>query len=246
MLLAAKHNQFIKYPHTTAGKTAIRQGFTSLGQYNRHPGLRKIDGAIDCTHVRIVDTPGVTHHEAFRNRKSYFSINVQAVVGPFGEFLDVVARWAGSTHDSRIFQMSSIRMKYVQRTYDGILVGDRGYPCLQFLLTPVSSPTSVAEEVYNKVQSRTRNIVERSFGMWKRRFPCLRRGLGNKLSTVSNIIMACAVLFNIGLQANDDTPTEHEGIEEEEVIEPQEFDEDAAFEGSPDGFAVRQAIIANY
>lgn len=46
-------------------------------KYHRHPGLRNINGAIDRTHIQIVDTPGVQHHEVFRNRKSYFSVNVK-------------------------------------------------------------------------------------------------------------------------------------------------------------------------
>lgn len=135
-------------------------------------------------------------------------------------------------------------MKYIQRIYDGILVGDRGYPCLPYLLTPVSAPTSIPEQIFNRVHARTRNIVERAFGMWKRRFPCLRRGLGNKLSTVSNIIVACAVLYNITIQLNDEAPSEH-GDGNERLNEPESTSELASY-GSLDCFANRQAIINNY
>ena len=38
-------------------------------------------GAIDCTHIKI-PCPGGENAELFRNRKGYFSINVQAVCGP--------------------------------------------------------------------------------------------------------------------------------------------------------------------
>lgn len=41
------------------------------------------------------------------------------------------------------------------------------------------------------------------FGIWKRRFPCLSRGMGNKLETVCNIIVACAGLHNIALILKD-------------------------------------------
>uniref|UniRef100_A0A2A4IXI2 DDE Tnp4 domain-containing protein n=1 Tax=Heliothis virescens TaxID=7102 RepID=A0A2A4IXI2_HELVI len=220
-----------------------RTQFAQLGQYDGHPGLRNVDGAIDCTHIRIVNTPGVEHHEAFRNRKSYFSINVQAVVGPSGNFMDIVARWAGSTHDSRIFQMSLLRTKYIQRQHSGYLIGDSGYPCLRFLLTPISTPTTNAERIYNKVHVKTRNVVERTFGRWKRRFPCLSKGLGNKLVTVSNIIVACAVLFNISLSTNDMMPT-HDA--EDETNEDEDDNDNSDSRGTIDGFAFRNAIINNY
>ncbi|XP_063899592.1 putative nuclease HARBI1 [Helicoverpa armigera] len=238
-LIALQQRQYIKYPQDMVSH---RAQFAQLGRYQEYPGLRNVDGAIDCTHVKIVNTPGVEHHEAFRNRKSYFSINVQAVVGPFGNFMDIVARWAGSTHDSRIFQMCLLRTKYMQQQHTGYLIGDSGYPCLRFLLTPVGTPTTHAEQTYNKVHIKTRNVVERTFGRWKRRFPCLSRGLGNKLITVSNIIVACAVLFNISLVTNDMMPSyeeENEGIEEE-------TNNESDSPGTTDGFAFRNTIINNY
>ncbi|XP_026736278.1 putative nuclease HARBI1 [Trichoplusia ni] len=238
-LIALQQRHYIKYPQDMISH---RAQFAQLGQYQQNPGLRNVDGAIDCTHIKIVNTPGVEHHEAYRNRKSYFSINVQAVVGPFGNFMDIVARWAGSTHDSRIFQMCLLRTKYIHQQHSGYLIGDSGYPCLRFLLTPVGTPTTHAEQTYNRVHVKTRNVVERTFGRWKRRFPCLSRGLGNKLTTVSNIIVACAVLFNISLSTNDMMPSyEEDGEINEEVI----YDESNS-EGTTDGFAFRNTIISNY
>ena len=51
--------------------------------------------AIDCTHIKI-PSPGRENAELFRNRKGYFSINVQAVYGPNLDILNIVARWPGS------------------------------------------------------------------------------------------------------------------------------------------------------
>ncbi|KAI8440283.1 hypothetical protein MSG28_001639 [Choristoneura fumiferana] len=80
---------------------------------------------------------------------------------------------------------------------------DGGYPCTRYLLTPISNPTTPQEERYNRVQIKARNSVERLFGVWKRRFPCLQIGLATKLSTTANIIVACAVLHNIAVEVND-------------------------------------------
>jgi len=49
---------------------------------------------------------------------------------------------------------------------------------------------------YNYCQIRTRGTVERTFGIWKRRFPCLNH-IRTKLNTSLIIIVATAVLHNI-------------------------------------------------
>lgn len=78
-LLALLHKTYIKIP--TGDQASInRQLFKDLGRHGRWPGLPGIDGAIDCTHIRIFNTLGCQHHEVYRNRKSYFSINVQVSV----------------------------------------------------------------------------------------------------------------------------------------------------------------------
>lgn len=114
------------------------------------------------------------------------------------EFLDIVPEWPGCPH-SRIFQNSQIYMRYMRRELTGILVGDSGYPCLPFLLTPVLNATTDEQLRYNNIHGRTRQILERTFGVWKRCFPCLTRGLSTKLISSTTIIVACAVLHNLSL-----------------------------------------------
>ncbi|KAK4318654.1 hypothetical protein Pmani_010348 [Petrolisthes manimaculis] len=55
------------------------------------------------------------------------------------------------------------------------------------------------ERNYNAAHVRTRNVIERAFGIWKRRFARLSIPLRTKLSTSKVIIMACAVLHNIAI-----------------------------------------------
>ncbi|KAJ8912026.1 hypothetical protein NQ315_000519 [Exocentrus adspersus] len=73
-----------------------------------------------------------------------------------------------------------------------------------------------AEVLYNTAHIRTRNVVERLFGTWKRHFPCLQRGLLTKIET-SLAICATAVLYNIGLRENE--VVEDNLIDEVPVIE---------------------------
>lgn len=61
---------------------------------------------------------------------------------------------------------------------------------------------------YNEIQSRTRIVVERTFGVWKRRFPCLSKGLALKLVMCTGVISAYAVLHNLSLRFKDVLPEE--------------------------------------
>lgn len=91
-------------------------------------------------------------------------------------------------------------------------------------MTPLLNTTSNAELAYNVAHKRTRNTVERAFGVWKRRFPCLHRGLTNKLSNITPIIIACAVLHNIALFNNEPTTFDDE---EEAADDDADSDDDA-------------------
>jgi hypothetical protein len=89
-------------------------------------GIPGIVGAIDCTHSPI-QSPGGNTAELFRNRKGFFSINVQAICDYDLMFTNVV-RWPGSTHDSRIFENSNVCARFERNDIHGILIGDNGYP----------------------------------------------------------------------------------------------------------------------
>ncbi|KAJ8912983.1 hypothetical protein NQ315_000040 [Exocentrus adspersus] len=80
------------------------------------------------------------------------------------------------------------------------------------LLTPLGNPTTRVEQLYNESHIRTRNCIERVFGVWKRRFPVLAYGLRLKLQTALQIIVAAAVLHNIARENNEPEPPPPENI----------------------------------
>lgn len=142
--------------------------------------------------------------ENYRNRKSNFSINVQVVCDSQLKCLDVVARWPGSAHDQTIFNNSSLKHRFESGQFrDGLLLGDSGYELKQYLLTPFLNPSSPAENLYNESHIRTRNTIERCFGVCKNRFPVLRRQITLNLARVQAIIVACFVLHNIAIDVNE-------------------------------------------
>lgn len=98
--LARNREHFINFPERGLQRATHRLFYEIAG----FPG---VIGAIDGSHIRI-SCPGGNDAELFRNRKRWFSINVQGIRGPQLEFFNIVACWPGSTHDSRIFENSAI------------------------------------------------------------------------------------------------------------------------------------------
>lgn len=201
--IASLHTQYIKFPST---EHAIRKEQDAFYRIARFP---KVIGAIDCTHVPLVSMVGdnVDERETFRNRKGYFSINVQTIINSNLEITDIVARWPGSTHDSTIWNNSFRKAQFEAGSYgDAVLVADGGYASTPYMMTPLENPRTAAEQLYNESQIRTRNPVERSYGIWKRRFPALALGLRVKLNKALIIIMATAVLHNILRASGEQVP----------------------------------------
>lgn len=78
-------NRFIHFAVTEHEKTVTQQQFYNIARFPR------VVGALDCTHVKIA-SPGGNHAENFRNRKGFFSLNVQATWNANCEITDTVAR----------------------------------------------------------------------------------------------------------------------------------------------------------
>ena len=73
-------------------------------------------------------------------------------------FTNIVARWPGSTHDSFVFNNSRIGQRLEGQPHsleNGLLLGDSGYPCKPFLMTPYLNPITAQQEAYNKAHTST-------------------------------------------------------------------------------------------
>ncbi|CAC5404280.1 HARBI1 [Mytilus coruscus] len=179
------------------GKGDIKQGFFNYGGF---PG---VVGCIDGTHVRI---SAPSHDEpSFVNRKGYHSINTQAICDHEGRFTNVT-RWPGSVHDSHIFRCLQ-ECTHLEESHlsvqDGLILGDSGYACRSFLMTPYLRPTEPCHEKFNKAHMKTRCCIERTFGWWKKRFNCLHQGIRMRPEKVCKIIMTCAVLHNLAVEMKE-------------------------------------------
>ncbi|XP_045471748.1 putative nuclease HARBI1 [Harmonia axyridis] len=197
--IACLKRNFIKMPNDE-DLIATRQGFCDIARFP------KCIGAIDCTHIKL-QSPGGPYAETYRNRKGLFSLNVQVVGDSKCSIRNIVTRWPGSSHDSNIFRNSRLRSDFEDGQFeDNLLVGYSDYAIKSYLITSLSNPQTSAENLFNEAQIRTRNPIERLFGIWKRRFPILALGIRLNIEKVEAVIVACAVLHNIAIQMNDGDP----------------------------------------
>ncbi|XP_048762489.2 putative nuclease HARBI1 [Ostrea edulis] len=152
-----------------------------------------------------------------------------------------VASWPGSVHDSRIFRQSALCAQFENGQHDGLLLGDSGYPCRRFLMTPFLNPSTPAETAFNDALCRTRVLIEQTFGVLKKRFQALHHEILTEPPQAAVFVVACVVLHNIGMERgdilqNDDgnlRPVDGDGMM-------------GQIHGRNDGIAMRQHTVTNF
>ena len=104
-------------------------------------------------------------------------------------------------HYSAIWTTSPARIELMtNRSEDTWLIGDSGYPLEPWLLIPVTSVTpSTREKKYNELHKKSRNVIERAFGVLKSRFKCLSRTrtLYYSHERAANILYCCVIFHNM-------------------------------------------------
>ncbi|XP_047179967.1 uncharacterized protein LOC124846694 [Vigna umbellata] len=164
-------------------------------------------GAIDGTHVRV----RVPKSKAprFRGRKDWPTQNVFAACDFDMKLTYVLAGWEGTASDSRILKNALDRDDLLVIPQGKYYLGDAGFMLKSTILTPYRGvryhlkeytrrgPQN-ARELFNHRHSSLRNVIERTFGVLKKRFPIITSGTEPHygLETMTNIILACCILHN--------------------------------------------------
>ncbi|XP_072023541.1 putative nuclease HARBI1 [Amphiura filiformis] len=224
--IASFRQQVIQFPRPDE-MHQVQQDFYNIAQF---PG---VVGAIDCTHVPII-SPGGPQAVTFINRKSVSSINVQVIGDARLRIRNVVARWPGSAHDTRIFTNSSIAQRFERGDINGILLGDSGYPVRRYLMTPLRNPVTREQIHYNSAHKTTRNIVERLFGVLKRRFPIIGKRLDTALRHTIVIIVAVCVLHNISQQYGEVVEDDDESEDDDDDDDDDSSEDDSSDDDNDD------------
>ena len=189
-------------------------------------------GALDGTHIDV-QVPSLDQPR-YRNRKGHLSQNVLAVCNFDMEFVYILAGWEGSAHDTAVWRDA--------KTYRGFTtpqgrywLGDAGYANTDTVLVPYRAtryhlkeqrnsglkPENY-KELFNLRHASLRNVIERIFGVVKRKYQILRTPSEYSIETQTRIILACCIFHNYvrakeGPTADNWLDTEQEEREEEDI-----------------------------
>ena len=124
---------------------------------------------------------------------------------------------------------------------DGILLGDSGYPTKRYLMTPFGNPIQAYQIKYNAAHTRTRVLIEQTFGILKRRFGLLKDKLRLTPDKACKVTVACVILHNLGINVGDIIPFHDEHVfEEADHVDPVLLNEQG------DGLQVRDYIARTH
>ncbi|KAK8938373.1 hypothetical protein KSP39_PZI010984 [Platanthera zijinensis] len=173
------------------------------------PYFKDCIGAIDGTHVDAC-VP-VDDQVRYIGRHGTPTQNIMAICDFDMCFTYVVPGWEGSAHDSRIFQraVNDPSCEFPHPPPGKYYLVDAGYPLQRGILKPYpetryhlpdfargNRPISGRREIFNKAHSSLRSVIERTFGVWKKKWGILRKMPQYTVSKQCVIVVATMTLHN--------------------------------------------------
>ncbi|XP_050363297.1 uncharacterized protein LOC126782157 [Argentina anserina] len=173
------------------------------------PHFKDCIGAIDGVHVPAFVPP--EYQVPYIGRKGAPTQNIMAACDFHMQFIFVCAGWEGSAHDTRVF-LSVLRnpeMNFPMPPPGKYYVVDSGYPQMSGFLTPDKGHKQHFQqyrgrgqeprnekEVFNQVHSSLRGVIERTFGVWKKKWKVLKDMQGYAIERQVKIVIATMALHN--------------------------------------------------
>ena len=117
-------------------------------------------------------------------------------------FIDVSVGVPGRVHDARALRKSALWETGLQKCGHGqyLLLADAAFPIQRWTMTRYRNSHHLTQQqtLYNHVLSSKRQVVERSFGLLKRRFRRLKYGLHIiDIEELNSLILAVCCLHNL-------------------------------------------------
>ncbi|XP_077249414.1 protein ANTAGONIST OF LIKE HETEROCHROMATIN PROTEIN 1-like [Tasmannia lanceolata] len=169
------------------------------------PYFKDCIGAIDGTYIRI-KVP-IEEKPSYFCRNHFIAQNILAV-GDFDlKFKYVLAGWEGSASDSRVLVDELTRANKIPLIPGKFYLADGGYPLLQHFITPHCKIAyhlnefrgrrpRISNELFNHRHSSCRNVIERTFGILKKRFNILNEEPMYNFEKQIDIFLACCCIHN--------------------------------------------------
>lgn len=166
-------------------------------------------GCLDAFHVYIA-FPSQKDDLQYLNDNDEFSVQVQAVCDYRGAFMDIAVGFPGSMLKPHVLQCTPLYLGRFLPPPGFVLLSGRGYPCLQepiCIIPPFTDAKNREEVSFNKRHEVVHSVLKKSVGQmfdrWRRIFS---KPIMYPLSDITNIIIACAMIHNIGLEMDDVWP----------------------------------------
>ncbi|XP_027158360.1 putative nuclease HARBI1 [Coffea eugenioides] len=153
---------------------------------------------MDGTHISACPPTG--EQMAYTNRHEFQSQNVLTMCDHDMRFIYVYARWEGGAHDARVLESALAYPSDFSLSSPGhyylVDVAYRNVPDFIFPNKNVG-PESPAKTLFNTPHSQFRNVIERPFGVLKKRFKILKDpvDLHEHSNNYSHCLLCVAQLF---------------------------------------------------
>lgn len=195
------HKRIVIFPTRTEPLDA------GIGKDRKYfPYFENCIGALDGTHLPAHVSALLA--PPYRNRKGWLSQNVLGVCRMDLTFCYVLAEWEGSAHDDCVLE-DALFSKNFTIPDNKYYFADAGYHNTDYLLCPYrgvryhlkevalagKKPTT-REELFNLRHSSLRNVVERIFGVTKRRFQIFKHAPEYSLNVQSSLVFVITALHN--------------------------------------------------
>jgi hypothetical protein len=124
------------------------------------------------------------------------------------EFVYILAGWEGSAHNSVVYRSAQYKHGFITPP-NKYWLGDAGYANSDTILVPyrgtryhlkeqinAGKKPENPKELFNLRHASKRNVIERIFGVVKRKYQILRTPSEYSMETQTRIILACCTIHN--------------------------------------------------
>ncbi|KAL2092781.1 hypothetical protein ACEWY4_012579 [Coilia grayii] len=197
-------DDYLTTPNTEEEWRKVASGFEEKWQFPH------CLGAIDGKHIRI--QPPANSGSTYYNYKSFFSVQMMAVVDAQYRFIYVSVGAQGRASDAGIFAQSDLKaaldakllsipqpnsLPGTHQEVPYVLVGDEAFPLRLDLMKPFPFRLLNTEQrIFNYRLSRARRVVENGFGILANRWRVFRTTIALHPDKVVRIALACVCLHN--------------------------------------------------
>jgi hypothetical protein len=210
--------KYIKWPEKEDWKR-ISEGFRAMtGTINFNGIIGAIDGtSIPIKNPRVLDS-------VYYDKDGIPAMKALAVCDDRGVFTYVKCGEPGSYGDGRSLSRSGLYndiQNYIDDPKHFHLIGDSGFPLLEWLLIPFDHHAADLDEEkrkYNKALQKARVIIEHAFGRLKMRFLLATRQDLSKLhyTELMALVTSLFALHNFAILHHDEWRDDRDGEEDED------------------------------